>query len=164
MTSRIRAKLIAGLIFALSCSGVTAGELAKEGSYDTTFCFAGKSHLIAHSETHIAYSYWLAGTMLSKSSGGIWDMNSGYCVGDGSVIKGASTAEAFCEFMDSDKDKTFGKAIRTGTSGTWKVLSGTGKYAGMTGGGTFEVIGPFPTIKEGTFQGCNRNKGTYKLP
>jgi hypothetical protein len=29
--------------------------------------------------------------------------------------------------------------------------------------GTFAALGPFPLIKPGTFQTCNRQTGTYKL-
>jgi hypothetical protein len=29
--------------------------------------------------------------------------------------------------------------------------------------GTVEQLGPFPAIKDGTFQGCNHRTGTYKL-
>lgn len=30
-------------------------------------------------------------------------------------------------------------------------------------GGTTAPAGPFPTIKPGTFQNCNRQTGTYKM-
>jgi hypothetical protein len=39
----------------------------------------------------------------------------------------------------------------------------TGKYEGMVMVGTVEPLGSFPTIKDGTFQNCNHQTGTYKL-
>ena len=33
----------------------------------------------------------------------------------------------------------------------------------MVTNGTIEPLGPFPVIKAGTFQDCNRQTGTYKL-
>jgi hypothetical protein len=44
-----------------------------------------------------------------------------------------------------------------------ETLAGTGKYEGMVRTATAESLGQFPTIKPGTFQGCNRATGTYKL-
>jgi hypothetical protein len=47
---------------------------------------------------------------------------------------------------------------------TRENVVGTGKYEGLVMTNTsFETIGPFPPIKEGTVQNCNHQKGTYKL-
>ena len=45
----------------------------------------------------------------------------------------------------------------------YTVVAGTGKYDGMVTTRTLEQLGPFKAIKEGTFQGCNHQTGTYKL-
>jgi hypothetical protein len=63
--------------------------------------------------------------------------------------------------VDGDKRLTSfsnvdGKITRTN-------VAGTGKYEGMVATGTYENLGPFPTIKDGTFQNCNHQTGTYKL-
>jgi hypothetical protein len=42
-------------------------------------------------------------------------------------------------------------------------LAGTGKYDGMVTTGTYQVLGKFPVIKEGTSQFCNHQVGNYKL-
>jgi hypothetical protein len=39
----------------------------------------------------------------------------------------------------------------------------TGKYEGMVMAGTVEPLGPFRAVKDGTFQDCNHQTGTYKL-
>jgi hypothetical protein len=69
-----------------------------------------------------------------------------------------------CEALDVDGDKRLayfslgsdGKVTRT-------FVVGTGKYEGMITTGTVEPLGPFPVIKDGTFQDCNHQIGTYKL-
>jgi hypothetical protein len=109
-------------------------------------------------------SYSLTGTSRSNPSGGAFDMMSFQCVGVGALIEGKWSSNGFCEYLDADGDKSLGKATRIGPKGTWKFVAGTGKFAGITGGGTNETLGQFPTIKPGTFQGCNRAVGTYKLP
>jgi len=68
-----------------------------------------------------------------------------------------------CETKDADGDKRLlsfsnvdGKITRTN-------VAGTGKYEGIVTAGMVENLGPFPSIKDGTFQNCNHQTGTYKL-
>ena len=51
-----------------------------------------------------------------------------------------------------------------GSKGSAEFLSGTGKYEGISGGGTNEDVGSFPSARPGTFQGCSPAIGTFKLP
>ena len=41
--------------------------------------------------------------------------------------------------------------------------AGTGKYEGLVRTASVQTLGPFPAIKPGTFQNCNRQTETYKL-
>ena len=47
--------------------------------------------------------------------------------------------------------------------GTYKYTGGTGKYAGVSGGGTYELYEGYDTYKPGTLQGC-RYKDQIVLP
>jgi hypothetical protein len=78
-------------------------------------------------------------------------------------LDGKVTASNVCESIDVDGDKRLayfstgdGKITRTN-------VAGTGKYEGMVMAGTVELLGPFPVIKDRTFQNCNHQTGTYKL-
>ena len=44
-----------------------------------------------------------------------------------------------------------------------ETVAGTGKFEGITS--TIDVVplGPFPVVKPGTFQNCNRQSGTYRM-
>jgi hypothetical protein len=44
-----------------------------------------------------------------------------------------------------------------------QLIAGTGRYEGMEMSGTVTPLGPFPVLKPGTFQDCNRQTGTYEL-
>jgi hypothetical protein len=69
-----------------------------------------------------------------------------------------------CEVKDADGDKRLGHySFVDGKETFYTVVAGTGKYEGMTLTSTVEQLGPFPAIKDGTFQGCNHQTGTYKL-
>jgi hypothetical protein len=69
-----------------------------------------------------------------------------------------------CEAIDRDGDKRLTQFV-TGPDGKLdrQFIAGTGKYEGMTETSSVQPLGPFPTIKPGTFQNCNRQTGTYKM-
>jgi hypothetical protein len=69
-----------------------------------------------------------------------------------------------CEVIDADGDKRLGHySVVDGKETFYTIVAGTGKYEGMILTSTVEPLGPFPAIKDGTFQGCNHRTGTYKL-
>ena len=73
----------------------------------------------------------------------------------------------FFVFFDTEKDQVFLKYVSHGslaaTQATFKLVGGTGKYAGITGGGkwTWQSVTP---AAEGTFQGYILATGNYRLP
>jgi hypothetical protein len=79
-------------------------------------------------------------------------------------LDGKVTASTVCEAIDVDGDKYLAK-VSTGDGKTTRtIVAGTGKYEGIVTTQTaFELLGPFPTIKDGTSQSCNHQTGTYKL-
>jgi len=141
-----------------------AAELPKEGNFDYTSCWAGVNNLISFSKEHTASSYEMTGVTRSNPPGGLFDKNSFRCVGTNSSMGEKKSGIAVCEAIDSDGDKrlTYFSVMADGAI-TREVVTGTGKYDGMVASGKVEPFGPFPTIKAGTFQDCNRQTGTYKL-
>jgi len=140
-----------------------AADLPKQGSYDVTSCWSGASNAIAFSKTHTASSFELTGTTRSNPPGGPFDMVTFRCVGMSSSIEGKNTGMNLCEVIDKDGDKYLLRSTAEGPKQAQETLAGTGKYEGMVRTGTAESLGQFPIIKPGTFQGCNRGTGTYKL-
>ncbi|MEX2198669.1 MAG: hypothetical protein WD886_07645 [Burkholderiales bacterium] len=67
-----------------------------------------------------------------------------------------------CVNIDKDGDKHFTMASGTPKSFQWRFLSGSGKYAGISGGGTGEIHSPYP---RGSNFGasCWQGRGTYTL-
>jgi hypothetical protein len=155
----------AGLAAALAVAATSQAQtLPKEGRYDYTSCWSGASNIISHLKSHTAFSYEMIGTVLSTAAGGLYDKNSFRCVGMNTIFDGKLSGNTVCESVDADGDKSLthfvtssdGKAVRT-------HLAGTGKYEGMVSSGTTTPLGPFPVVKAGAFQNCNRQTGTYKM-
>jgi len=153
---------IALLIVASPFSAFSA-ELPKEGSYDYTACWSGINSQIAFSKSHSGSSYELTGSIRSNPAGGMFDKNTFRCVGMNASLDGKITGANLCEATDVDGDKRL-SSFSTGDGKTIRThVAGTGKYEGMVMSGTVEPLGPFRAIKDGTFQDCNHQTGTYKL-
>lgn len=48
--------------------------------------------------------------------------------------------------------------------GTWSYRHGTGKWKGISGGGTYETVAQTRPVEAGTYQNCIRVKGNVSLP
>jgi hypothetical protein len=67
-----------------------------------------------------------------------------------------------CVNADKDGDKTITMASGTPKSFQWKYLSGSGKFQGITGAGTAEIVTPYP--RSGNVSAsCWQGRGTYTL-
>ena len=154
-----------GLIAAIAFSGVAAAQsLPKEGRYDFTSCWSGVPNLLAFSKTHSVSTIEMTGAARSNPPGGMFDKSSFRCLGMNISFDGKTTGSIVCEVIDPDGDKRL-TSFSTTSDGkvTRETVAGTGKYEGMIESGTATPLGPFPVIKPGTIQNCNRQTGTYKL-
>jgi hypothetical protein len=67
-----------------------------------------------------------------------------------------------CVNIDKDGDKTITMASGTPQSFQWKYLSGSGKFLGIAGGGTAEIVTPYPRSPS-VSASCWQGRGTYTL-
>ena len=146
-------------LVAVGANGAAAAADTPKGER-TTLPPAGQASLIP---THSAFSYEMTGTGRSASPAGMFDQTSFRCVGVSYAYDGKAGGTAVCEVLDRDGHKYLshfeirdGKAVR-------QQVTGTGKYEGMVVATTVQPLGPFPVVKPGTFQNCNRQSGTYKM-
>jgi hypothetical protein len=151
------------LLIVASPFSAFAAELPKEGSYDFNSCWSGVNNTITFSKTHTASSYEMTGTTRSNPPGGMFDKSTFRCVGINASLDGKVTASNVCETIDVDGDKRLLSFSNVDGKTTRTNVAGTGKYEGIVTAGTVENLGPFPSVKDGTFQNCNHQTGTYKL-
>ena len=151
------------LIVLAFAPSVLAAEFPKEGNFDYTACWSGTSSTISFSKTHTARSFEHTGSTRSNPAGGLFDKDTFRCVGMSASLGGKNTGTAVCESVDRDGDKRLSYFSTSEGKVTRETVAGTGKYDGMVMSATVQPLGPFPVIKEGTFQDCNHQTGTYKL-
>jgi hypothetical protein len=129
-----------------------------------TSCNSQVYSAIKFSKTHTASSWENTGTNRSNPPGGMFDKMTFRCVGMDASFDGKNTWSAACEAIDPDGDKRLAYFSSVDGKVTRTNVAGTGKYDGIVvTQNSFEQLGPFPAIKDGTFLGCNHRTGTYKL-
>ena len=159
----MNARRLTCCLLVLAAGPLHAGvEVAPNGKYEGTLCIAGPLPAVVQSEKEVAGSFDLIGTIVTKP-GAIYHLTNIHCLGAWSVIDGQYHETGHCQVVDNDGDKMLGKFTRVNADGRWDVVSGSGKYAGVTSGGPYGPVGQFPQPVAGTLQHCNRITGTWKM-
>ncbi len=153
--------LTAGL--AVPAMAQQKAEIPKEGKYEYTNCYSGTANSLQFSKTDNADSFEIAGANRSNPPGGFLDMTTNRCIGLVSTVDGKQSGIITCELFDKDGSTLFSRFNITGPKTVVDTNVGTGKFEGITRTAVVEPIGTFPVAKPGTFQGCSRVTGTYKL-
>lgn len=154
-------ELVIGIVIACTAS---SDAFSKEIGYHDDHCFGGEMRAFKHDDENTAFGYWLTGTSRSRLSDSPIGPFATQCLGSGGRNGKTSSTAGHCELIDADGDKILGSYHRRGPTGEWKAISGTGKFAGITGGGTFTRVA-FPRgLMQGTFAGCTEDEGRYELP
>lgn len=133
--------------------------------YDLTLCSSGQVSMLIASKELVAYNFQGDGITMSNLENKNFHGMSYRCIGTSSIKEGVQNQVVICKYMDADGDLVVGEGNRTGKEGTWKFLYGTGKWNGITGGGPIGVpVASGKPISDGTYQVCQRAKGTFSLP
>jgi hypothetical protein len=133
--------------------------------YDLTMCMSGEGSTLLASKELVIYNFRADGMTMSNHENKAFHGMSYRCIGTSKIVNGVRHGVSYCKYMDADGDLVVGEGIRTEKEGTWKFLYGTGKWQGITGGGPIGVtVASGKPISEGTFQICQRAKGTFDLP
>lgn len=153
---------------ALAASTAEAGKvnLPKEGNYEFEFCVIGGGKTFSSGDKLFVISYMGDANLKSTPPGRAFDRMGARCYGIYSNINGRQQETGICELTDLDGDKWWMDyhGNPDGAGGTYIAAHGTGKYDGMTLKGEYRIDNAWGSAsKELNFQGCNPNKGTYKL-
>lgn len=87
-----------------------------------------------------------------------------HCLGTIRIVEGKQTGQGMCKWTDPAGNTFIGEWEMNATGqGEWVFLSGTGKFKGIKGGGSFQYVSKAKPIVEGTSQTCRRDRGAYTL-
>jgi hypothetical protein len=153
----------------LACAALAALLAAGSGyaqqPYDSITCRAGTMAPIAQADNVLVWALEHRG--VSQSSDPTFNGFTQRCIGVVAAVEGKVSANGWCRSVDP-KTGDWTLVDWTGSDkpghGTWSFRYGTGKWKGVSGGGTYEPMGPTKAVEPGTYQNCSHAKGTYKLP
>ena len=155
--------LFASASLCASSMAVMAAEPQKEGTYDHEECWVGSGQTIVHSDSMMAGTFKAYGISPVAKPGNLYHNVTGVCVGSWTLIRGEYSETSACEYTDGSKDRFFGVASRKNDEeGTWRVVGGTGKYAGLTNTSRWKPITDSPQ-PDGQSVVCLRDSGSWKL-
>ena len=150
--------LAAGLLLA----GAVLAQEAKEGRIEMTTCFGGPVHTVSPTAQDRFGTYEVTGGVTAVA--GPAPSGSIECIGAFELRGKAYQHRGYCLLQDAAGHKIYLSDTRNAQGYTWEYLGGTGKFEGITGSGTAEVMGSMTPVRTGTMQGCRRLLGSYKLP
>jgi hypothetical protein len=163
--------LVIALFSLVTAGNVFGGEMAKEGEGSGSSYASGTWKLFQLDENVGAFITWeQKGVMLSDDGKSPFNNMSSNCSGVTLWDKGVSKALGYCIGLAPDGDKVLFEVAEEGNKpgpglkkGKYRYINGTGKFAGIQGGGEYTYYNLRPAA-DGTYQSVNKNKGHYKLP
>lgn len=125
---------IAATMLALTATAAFAAEFPKSGSTKATGYFTATvtDQLDGWEAEWQPENYVMTGIIRNEKDGGPFDKSFIRCIGVEAMVAGQFWDNGTCTETDKDGDKIF---ITYGV-GTFTYIGGTGKYKGITGGGT----------------------------
>ena len=154
-----------GLIFSVSTA---YSEMAKEGSHSGKNYSTGTSKAIPMGEERLHLTLEGSGIYVSDEKDGFLNNASMHLLGTLHAVKGVFEDSGFIVFNLPDGDKVYATWKGTGNlgkdaKGTISYVGGTGKYAGLTGGGEYNR-GHVPNASKSVWAAITTHKGNWKLP
>ena len=155
----------AKLLFGLGLAALAA--LPAQG-VDLTYDFVACSH-----STQRVLEGGPDGAVLATEGWGVvassttpdWASATTRCIGTMRVAAGKTVGKGYCRWVQAGGDTALGEWEMTPNGeNTWTWLSGTGKLAGIKGGGSFQWVTRSKPVEAGTSQSCRRDWGKATLP
>ncbi len=156
---------IAALAFC-GASALAISAFAGEIEYGGTFCSHSKTTMLQANPDVTAFNLESWGIQTPDSAFKPWANATNHCAGNMVVVQGKSAARGECLWTDADGDTFIGTFVDEPgkPGGVWTFLGGTGKWKGVTGGGTYQYVSSSKPRPDGTGEGCASHSGKYMLP
>ena len=167
-TPTVAATVALGIALALGTAAMAA-DLPKEGSFSGTYAAFGTVKAAPMGKERLLLTFDQNGLSVGD---GLLNHMTWHCWGLGDFTNGTGQSHGYCMGTDPAGEQV---AINWGdekhpldqktVTGSFTFTSGTGKYAGITGSGTYVDDGSeFRSTTEGTSFSHNTHHGSYKVP
>ena len=152
----LKKNLIAGIgmsALAMASLSATAEDL------DLVGCLHVVTDVIVHTPQRMAGTLMTTATLRSNTPNSSFDNAAYRCPGYFTVLDGKYYEEGYCEGVNPKGDRWLIFVSGDGQKGTWSMVSGTGAFDGVKGGGEYITTNRFPELKPGVVQLCHKVNG-----
>jgi hypothetical protein len=155
--------VLTGLVFVLPA-------FAAEGKFNDKFCFVAKNAAVIDAgDGYKAGNFEADGIRLGPEGDPFANMVE-HCVGHFTIVAGQQEDTVYCYAEDKAGDKVSGIAIRKfdptkpieDSEASFRVVHGTGKFAGVTGEGKSKIVNVITRTPE-KMVACSESTGTYHM-
>jgi len=158
-----------GLAAFMAASAAFAAQ-AAETAYSGTFCGHTKTTMLQANSDATVFQFESWNIQTPDSGFKPWENASNHCIAYYRITQGKATAIGSCLWTDSDGDTFIGELSQApDRANVWTFLAGTGKWKGITGGGTWQRVAAGKNGADGSGAGCISHScishsGKYTLP
>jgi hypothetical protein len=147
-----------------------AADLPKEGTYRGTYSGVGTAKATPIGKERLLMTWDETGLQLSN---GLFDHTTLHCSGLADFTNGLGQGHGNCVSTDPVGDQIVFSVgpeekhalDQKSWSGPVTFTTGTGKYTGISGGGTYvQHLNEFHALAEGTYVSYTTFEGSYKFP
>jgi len=150
--------------------GLSMQAFGAEGKFDNKFCFVSKTTSVIDAADGYRVGNFEATGIRVGSDGDSFAKKEEHCIGHITAIPGEQVDDTSCEAVDAAGDKVFGIALRKfdpakpieDSEATFRILHGTGKFAGVTGEGKSKIVDVISRTPE-RMAACSHSSGTYHM-
>ena len=161
MTHKLSITVAAALVGA---STLAVAAQAAETEYKFTWCGVDKSAMLTAGPELTIWTDDARG-MVTPDSGKTFENTALQCVGYHRLMQGKMTTSSACKMTDAQGDTLIGEAVEAPDKpAVWTFLAGTGKWQGISGGGTYQFTAMGKPAADGAVEFCLTPTGKYTLP
>ena len=165
---RARLYMAAGVSAVVTVLSIPSLAGAAAEPLDLTHCYSGTFTMLHDSKAVMPAGSWAQnGIIMSHTPSKVLDQAVVHCEG---IQRGAGpdrSGYALCKIVDGDGDMIIADAPYSGFTYDLKFVNGSGKWKGVKGALRFDQSlarsKPGKGAMPGTYQGCERQKGSYEL-
>jgi hypothetical protein len=153
---------------AMIAAALGSGTAYAQQTFETTQCRSGTATVLAHDDKKVVVLLDHRGVALGSDASNPFHGSTHRCIGVLANFDGKVTANGWCKQVNPQTGDWAVLDWVNGDqpgAGTWTFRHGTGKWKGISGGGTYvPLLGQTRPVEPGTYQNCVRVKGTFSIP
>lgn len=142
----------------------SAADMPREGTDKVTNMYILVSPATLPFGDQVFMTFELNGMSRNESGGAIFNNNSLHCLGSLQYGPQARSGSGLCAYTDTNGDQIYVTFDQTGDHGAQKLVGGTGKFAGISGTGSWSWSASVTDPNDKHIRRVVEQTFTWKLP